>query len=116
MALNIQTEQLQDSVLEFLEKELGNAWNELPEQQRDLIVRVAINYGRENVKLLIAELFKGIDKDEVQANIEQIKSQLMDLGVVLQAQVLKALNLAIANALSTLLAQYTFDRYELPEQ
>lgn len=105
MALQIPTEQLQESVLEFLKSELGDAWDNIPEEQRELIVRVAINYGKENVKLIVAELFQGINVEETKANIEQIKAQLLALGVALQAQVIQALNVAITKALQALLAQ-----------
>lgn len=110
MALNIPTEHLQDSVMELLTKELGDTWTNLPPQEQELIIRVAINYGRENVKLLISELFQGIDKEEVKTNIQQIKAQLLALGVVLQGQVIEALNKVIMATLTTLLVQYALDR------
>lgn len=113
MTLQIPTEQLQQSVLDFLQRELGDAWNDLPEQQRELITRVAINYGKENVKLLVSELFQGIDKKETKTNIEQIKAQLQALGVVLQGQVLIALNKAISNALRNILALYATGNSEV---
>jgi len=105
MALQIPTEQLQEQILDFLKNELGEAWENIPEEQRDLVVRVAINYGKEHVKLVVSELFQGINVEETKANIEQIKAQLLALGVALQAQVIQALNKTIGSVLQALLAQ-----------
>jgi len=105
MAFQIETEQLQEKILDFLKNELGDTWKNLPEEQRELIARVAINYGKENVRLVVAEIFQGIDVAQTKANIAQIKTQLLVLGVALQIKVIEALNKAIMKALQTLLAQ-----------
>jgi hypothetical protein len=102
MTLQIPTEQLQEEVLNFLKYKMGDAWNNLPQEQRDLVIRVAINYGKEHVKLVVAELFKGTDAGEARANIAQLKAQLLALGIALQAKIIEALNEAITNAIQTL--------------
>lgn len=106
MAFHIPTDALQGEVLEFLQTELGSSWEDLTQEQRDLVVRVAINYGREQVKLFVARYFQGINVEETQANIENLKVQLQVLGLTLQAQVFEVLNKAVMKALQALLAQF----------
>lgn len=105
MAFQIPIEQLQEAILEALKNELGKAWDEIPEEQRDLVVRAATNYAKQHLYLIIAEVFKGIDVEETKANIKQIEAQLLAIGASLQIKVVAALNKAIAAALKALLAQ-----------